>query len=114
MSKVYSPLLSANAIGTIAGDLTFAKHSGRNTVRQRNVPRNPRTVSQQANRSKLSDAVVAWQALSEPQREVWREKELDNPGKTGYSLFIGAQMLIIPGIGYWDNDLWSNYVWGTV
>lgn len=50
-------------------------------------PSNPRTVEQQANRSKFSSAIAAWQLLDSTQKSNWRVLAY---GKhmSGYNLFI--------------------------
>lgn len=51
------------------------------------VPFNPQTPAQQANRQKLADAVSAWQALTDEQKQ---EYNITARGRTwdGYRLFI--------------------------
>ena len=51
------------------------------------VPVNPRSISQQANRSKFSDAVSAWQGLSSDER-VWYNKRAFGKTMSGYNLFL--------------------------
>ena len=41
MVKVYGPMMSLDATGTIGKTATFSKWKGRNYVRQRVVPANP-------------------------------------------------------------------------
>ena len=55
------------------------------------VPTNPQTAPQQANRSKFANAVAAWQALSEAEKNTWRKKAL---GSTipGYQFFLRKEM----------------------
>jgi hypothetical protein len=56
------------------------------------VPLNPQSVPQEANREKFGDAVVGWQALSEPQREVYRDRAVGR-NMSGYNLYLREQML---------------------
>lgn len=51
------------------------------------VPTNPQTEAQQANRQKIADAVSAWQALTDEQKDVYNKKALGK-GISGYNLFI--------------------------
>lgn len=53
MSKVSAPFLSLDASGTVASTLTASKWKGRNYMRLRIIPANPRTAGQQAVRSIL-------------------------------------------------------------
>jgi hypothetical protein len=51
------------------------------------IPKNPRTEEQQANRQKYADGIVAWQALTTIQKEVYNKR---SQGKkmTGFNLFL--------------------------
>ena len=51
------------------------------------VPTNPRTELQQANRAKFAEAVLAWQALTQEQKEVYN-KIAKYKQFSGYNLFI--------------------------
>ncbi len=76
---------------TIPG--TYQRHKGRNGTtyaRHRfSWSSNPRTVLQQANRMKMRDAVLAWQALTSDQKAKWKERAL-NRNMNGYNLFYSA------------------------
>lgn len=50
-------------------------------------PTNPRTDKQQANRERIKNAVIAWQALSEEEKNVWRAKKKPHH-HSGYIKFI--------------------------
>lgn len=56
------------------------------------ISKNPRTIPQQANRSKLADAVAAWQVLTPPQKAVYN-KRAKNLKMYGDNLFIKEYML---------------------
>lgn len=56
------------------------------------VPTNPRTEAQQTHRQKLTNAVVAWQSLTEEQQEVYNEK-VEGKQMSGYNLFISEYLL---------------------
>lgn len=55
-------------------------------------PTNPQTEAQQTNRQKMNNAVVAWQALTDEQKEVYNEiakgKDL-----SGYNVFLSEYLL---------------------
>lgn len=58
------------------------------------VPTNPQTVEQQANRSKLANAVSSWQGLSEEDKNIWRKQaKIWSLHMTGFNLYIKYQML---------------------
>lgn len=54
------------------------------------VPSNPRTAAQQAQRDLLRNAVNAWHALTDDQRNVYRRGEPYRPTMSGYNFFISS------------------------
>lgn len=56
------------------------------------IPTNPQTESQQANRLKLTNAVIAWQNLTTEQKSVYNERAKGN-SLSGYNLYIGEYIL---------------------
>lgn len=52
------------------------------------TPTNPRTETQQNNRNKIRLAVLAWQYLTEEQKNFFRSKEPIKPIMSGYNFFI--------------------------
>lgn len=60
---------------------------GRITVRMKYYrPTNPQTVAQQANRAKYTDAVLAWQNLTDEQKTFYNKEGLKRR-KRGYDYF---------------------------
>ncbi len=59
MAKVSGPFMSLDASGTLADTLTASKWKGRNYMRQRIIPANPRTAGQLAVRSILGTLAKA-------------------------------------------------------
>ena len=55
-------------------------------------PANPQTAPQQANRQKYADAIVAWQGLTNNQKEIYNERARYKP-YSGYNLYIGEYIL---------------------
>jgi len=55
------------------------------------TPTNPQTVPQQANRSKFSSGVSAWQALSAEQRKLYNDNAV-GLHMSGYNLFLRIYM----------------------
>lgn len=51
------------------------------------VPKNPQTIPQQAHRQTFADAVVAWQALTTIQKQVYNENSREKK-MSGYNLFL--------------------------
>lgn len=56
------------------------------------TPTNPQTEPQQANRQKITDGVIAWQALTPEQKEVYNVKA-KYKNYSGYNLFISEYLL---------------------
>jgi len=56
------------------------------------TPYNPRTETQQSNRQLLADAVVAWQALTPAEKEVYN-KNAKGKHMSGYNLFLREYLL---------------------
>jgi len=63
MAKITGALLSLGGSGTIAKTVTFSKWKGRAYARQRVVPANPNSVSQQLTRNTFSDASNIWKNM---------------------------------------------------
>ena len=56
------------------------------------IPYNPRTEKQQVNRSKVANAVLAWQNLTNEQKAVYNKRAI-RENFYGYSLFIREYLL---------------------
>ncbi len=76
--------------GFLVDGIYQKRHSSKGTITakmQFYQPKNPRSVSQQANRAKFTAAMVAWQDLTEPQKAVYRERAKKR-SMFGWGLFI--------------------------
>lgn len=62
MAKVEGPLMSLNASGTVGGTITFGKNKGRNFVRTRTTPANPRSAGQVAVRANFAGLIALYHA----------------------------------------------------
>jgi len=71
MVKVYGPMMSMDASGTIADAITFSKWKGRNYVRQRVIPANPQSANQTGMRCMMSALAKAWASLTAAQKAFW-------------------------------------------
>jgi hypothetical protein len=73
MAKVKGPLFSLDASGKIADSIVYLKWKGISDVRSYVIPANPRTEKQQAQRSKMTEAVDLWHstAFNELDFEAW-------------------------------------------
>lgn len=77
MVKVYGPMMSMDASGTIADAATFSKWKGRNYVRQRIIPANPQSAAQTAVRAWMRFLSQIWNGLTAGNKATWdtRAKE---------------------------------------
>lgn len=69
--KYNSPVISS-ASGSIAG-ITYSHNNGGNYTRARATPTNPNSTNQQAQRAALGAANAGWAALTDAQRDLWRD-----------------------------------------
>jgi len=60
MAKVFAPFLSIGASGTVGKTLTASTWKGREYMKQRFIPNNPKSVRQVARRATMSDGVSKW------------------------------------------------------
>jgi len=56
------------------------------------VPKNPRTETQQTQREKLANGVLAWQALTDEEKNQYNKKAIGK-GMSGYNLFLKEYLL---------------------
>lgn len=64
MVKVNGPMMSLDASGTLADTITFSKWKGRNYVRERVIPSNPKSGAQTGRRSMFKFLTQAWNAIA--------------------------------------------------
>jgi hypothetical protein len=87
MAKVIPGILGVLS-GRI-GDHVVCRRGKSVYVRAYVRPKNPKTALQQRKRHGFGAAVAAWRALSEAEKEGYRERAAAE-GRTGYNLFISA------------------------
>ena len=74
MAKVVGPLLSVDARGKVADAMVFSYWRGQKYVRQWVKPSNPNTASQQAQRTRMKEAMEAWvKDVGATQQQGWRD-----------------------------------------
>jgi len=92
MVRLYGPLMSLDASGTIADAVTFSKWKGRNYARQRVIPANPQSVLQVAVRQMMKFLSQNWASMSALEKADW-----DNLGKatsiSPFNAYIAFNML---------------------
>jgi len=64
-AKVFAPFLSIGAKGTVAKTLTASSWKGRDYMKQRFVPNNPKSSRQVARRASMADGVSKWRFRSD-------------------------------------------------
>lgn len=74
MVKVYGPLFSIGATGTLAKAVTFSTWKGRAYVRQRVIPANPQSGPQTGMRAMLSFLSKQWTNLSAAEKTDWTDR----------------------------------------
>ena len=73
MVKVHGPCFSIDASGTLADTLTFTKWKGRNVVRERVIPSNPRSGPQTGMRSMMKFLSQIWDGLTTVNKATWED-----------------------------------------
>lgn len=71
MVKAYGPMMSLDASGTLAKAITFSKWKGRNYVRQRVDPAQPRSGPQVGIRAMFKFLSQAWNGLGAVPKATW-------------------------------------------
>lgn len=72
MAQVTGPLMSLDASGSVGGAITFSKWKGRNYVRRRIVPTNPKSGAQVGRRAMMKFLSQGWNALSDAKKASWQ------------------------------------------
>ena len=93
MAKPDKPLLSLGARGTIADTLTFQKRGREHIVRQKPIPKDPKSPAQLAQRQRYKEAVASWNSLTLQEQEAWRGI---CPGLTPYQCFMSVELKYVP------------------
>jgi len=90
--KLYGPMMSLDASGTLADAITFAKWKGRAYARQRVIPANPQSVLQVAVRRMMKFLSQNWASTSALEKADW-----DDRGKatsiSPFNAYTGFNML---------------------
>lgn len=74
MVRVHGPMMSLDASGTLAGTVVFSKWKGRNYVRERVTPANPKSGGQVGMRAMLKFLSQNWAALSAANKATWEDR----------------------------------------
>lgn len=71
MVRVYGPAMSLDASGTLANTITFSKWKGRNYVRERVIPSNPKSGGQVGRRAMMKFLSQDWTNRSVADKATW-------------------------------------------
>lgn len=74
MVRLYGPLMSLDASGTLADAVTFSKWKGRNYARQRVIPSNPQSGPQVSVRAMMKALSQAWDGLTGGNKATWQDR----------------------------------------
>lgn len=98
MVKVYGPMMSLDASGTLGKAVTFAKWKGRNYVRERVIPSNPRSGGQTGRRAMFKFLTQAWNALSDANKATYQD--------------LADQLVALPFNAFvsYNMKLWHNFL----
>ena len=98
MAKVYAPLMSIDASGTYANQLTYAKWKGIRYVRNHVIPANPRTTNQVTIREAFAAAVAQWHLEDTPAKQAWTAavQALGRP-MSAFNLYVGKFVQYVKG-----------------
>lgn len=72
MVKLYGPMFSLDASGTLANTITFSKWKGRAYARERVIPSNPKSGAQVGRRAMFRFLSQAWSAISTLDKATWQ------------------------------------------
>lgn len=73
MVKVYGPMMSLDASGTLADAITFSKWKGRNYVRERVIPSNPKSGAQVGRRAMFKFLCQDWINLAGADQDTFQD-----------------------------------------
>jgi len=77
MVKVTAPAMSLDASGTLGKALVFSKWKGRNYVRTRVIPSNPKSGGQVGVRAMFKFLTQIWQSLTDANQATWEDRADD-------------------------------------
>jgi len=81
--------MSMDASGTLADAITFSKWKGRNYVRQRVVPANPKSAAQTAMRAMLRFLAQIWAGLTAGNKATWDDLAAQS-AVSAFNAFVGS------------------------
>ena len=91
MARTTGPLFSLDASGSVGGAITFSKWKGRNYVRRRIIPSNPKSGAQVGRRAMFAFLSKAWTDLTAPEQASW-QTIADQVVASPFNAYIKANM----------------------
>ena len=79
------------ALSGRVGSLVFCRRGNRLFVRQWVRPKDPKSLGQLERRGRFSQAVAAWRALSDEEKDSYRERAKWQ-SRSGYNLFVSEHL----------------------
>lgn len=73
MVKVFAPMMSLDASGTLGDAVTFSKWKGRNYVRERVIPSNPKSGAQVGRRAMFKFLSQHWTDCDTAEKATWQD-----------------------------------------
>jgi len=92
MARVTGPFMSLDASGTLAHTLTASKWKGRNYMRQRVIPNNPKSAAQSGVRAMMSFLSQHWAAMSAPDKATY-EAAAEAKQISPFNEYVSANLL---------------------
>lgn len=98
MVKVYGPMMSLDASGTLGKAVTFSKWKGRNYVRERVIPSNPKSGGQVGRRAMFKFLTQEWDGLSDANKATYQP--------------LADQLVALPFNAFvsYNMKLWHNFL----
>lgn len=91
MARVTGPLFSIDASGTVGKTITFTKWKGRNVVRQRVIPMNPKSALQTGTRAMFQYLTRVWAAIDGTAQATWDELAAGK-AVSAFNAFVGENL----------------------
>lgn len=98
MARTTGPLFSLDASGSVGGAITFSKWKGRNYVRRRVIPSNPKSGAQVGRRAMVAFLAQQWASLSAADQAEWQPLA-DQLVASRFNAYVG-----------WNMSQWHNFI----
>ena len=116
MAKVTGPLLSVEAKGSIAKNLTFSERKTGSQVRFQKKQKDVLTSDRVEHRARFLEAVASWHALTEEEKLTYNQRAKDLM-MTGYNLYLREYLLAPPVVfypAYYGEAIYGVSIYGYI